>query len=99
MSTKKQDRQAASKYSVVKVEKADPVPDWLHEAEWHRYIIGHGDRRIEGYRVGSLRAVTRHAENVARDLTERALTGRSSYAVSRANKNKVPATRPGKQPA
>ena len=92
MTMKNQGRLQASRYDLITVEKADPVPDWLQEAEWHRYIIGHGNKRIEGYRVGTLAAVTQYAEEVARDLTERAQTGRSSAAVSRGNKNKVPAT-------
>ncbi len=70
------------KYSVVSVEKTD-TPEGMPEGNWHRYIIGEGTSRIEGFRLGTLKAVTEHAETIAEDLNERATSGKSAYAVSK----------------
>jgi len=70
------------KYSVVSVEKADP-PEGLQAGNWHHYVIGQGSQKIEGYRTGSLKAVTEHAETIASDLNERASSSKSTYAVSK----------------
>jgi len=79
-----------TKYSVVSVEKTD-TPVGMPEGNWHRYVIGQGRSKIEGFRLGTLKAVTQHAEDVAEDLNTRAITGKSTYAT---RKQKAPASTP-----
>lgn len=68
-------------YRVVSVEKTDP-PEGMPDGSWYRYVIGQGRSKIEGFKPGSLKAVTLHAETVAEDLNARsARGGKSVYAV------------------
>ena len=80
MSTEKQDSEIATMYRVMIVEKTDP-PEGMPDGNWHRYIIGQGDSKIEGFKSGSLQAVTQHAEAFAQDLTARAARGYSTYTA------------------
>ena len=58
-------------YKVVSVEPADPRDDMVGKG-WHCYIIERGDNNtIRGYRRGSVRAVTRAAEEIVARLNER----------------------------
>lgn len=82
MSTEPEIKPSRRKYHVKSVEKVDP-PDGMPAGNWHRYVIGEGRSRIEGFRPGSLKAVTEHAETVAQDLNERTTSGKSPYAVSK----------------
>lgn len=66
-------------YHVVTVEKTTP-PENMPGDNWHRYVIGKGNSRIEGKKPGSLHEVTRHAETVAEDLNSRKGKGGSMYA-------------------
>jgi hypothetical protein len=68
------------RYRVMSVEKADP-PQGMPAGNWHHYVIGQGKRKIEGFRLGTLKAVTEHAEEVAEELNTRVTTGKSNYAA------------------
>ena len=75
-------------YNVVNVEKSEPAPEWLPEGNWCRYTIERGNDLMDGYKKGTVQSVTKYAEGVAKDLTERARTGKSGYAVSKGNQKK-----------
>ncbi len=79
---KKPTKSRLPKYNLISVEKSD-APKGLPEGNWHHYVIGQGSSRIEGYRPGSLKSVTEHAETVVLDLNERTASGKSTYAVSK----------------
>jgi hypothetical protein len=79
MNTESQENALQQKYTVVSVEKAEP-PEGMPGNNWHRYVIGRGTSRIEGYKPGTLKAVTKHAEECAEDLNARAFKGYSAYA-------------------
>jgi len=69
------------KYRVESVEKSEP-PEGMPAGNWHRYIVGQGGSKIEGFKPGTLKAVTQHAENVAEILNARAANGgKSTYAT------------------
>jgi hypothetical protein len=72
------------KYRLISVEKTDP-PEGMPNGSWYRYVIGQGTSRIEGTRLGTLKSVTRHAEEYAENLDTRATIGYSAY-VSRKQK-------------
>jgi len=72
------------KYRLISVEKIDP-PEGMPSGSWYRYVIGQGTSRIEGKRLGTLKAVTRHAEEYAENLDTRSTIGYSAY-VSRKQK-------------
>jgi cell envelope opacity-associated protein A len=80
MSTEQQQRKPAAKYQVISVEKADP-PEGMEGKNWHRYVIGQGQSRIQGFRTGTLKAVTKHAEEYAKELNERGVNGYSAYVT------------------
>ena len=66
-------------YHVESVEKIAP-PAGMPGDDWHRYIIGRGNSKIEGLKPGSLHDVRQHAETVADNLNERANKTISTYA-------------------
>jgi hypothetical protein len=70
-------------YTLISVEKAEPLPDWLPAGNWFRYTIRQGDSDLKGYRAGTLNAVTQYAEAVADDLNNRNTNGKYSAAYSR----------------
>jgi len=70
------------KYHLLSVEKTD-APKGQAGSNWHHYVIGQGSAKIEGYRPGSLKSVTEHAETVVTDLNARTASGKSTYAVSK----------------
>lgn len=57
-------------YRVVSVEKIDP-PEGMQGGNWHSYIIERGSSVVKGKKPGSMRAVTAHARQVAKDLNSR----------------------------
>ena len=67
------------KYQVVTVEKTDS-PEGMPNGGWYRYVIGQGRSQIEGLKLGSLQAVTEHAQTMAEDLNSRAARSGSFYA-------------------
>jgi hypothetical protein len=68
-----------NRYRVISVEKTDP-PEGMPGKNWHRYVIEQGTSRIEGFRPGTLKSVTEHAETCAEDLNNRGVRGYSAYA-------------------
>jgi hypothetical protein len=80
MSTAPDGGKRSRRYTVVSVEKADP-PEGMPGNNWHRYVIQQGDSRIEGFRTGTLKGVTKHAEAYADDLNDRGINGYSAYAT------------------
>ena len=80
-------------YTLVSVEKAEPYPTWLPEGNWHRYVIGQGNSKLEGYKIGSIEDITEYAETVAEELNERSMKGKSPYA---ANPKKTQISAPSK---
>lgn len=84
MSLEQNAPQRSHKYRVISVEKTSP-PEGMPDGSWYRYVIGQGTSRIEGTRLGTLKAVTRHAEEFAENLDTRTSTGYSAY-VSRKQK-------------
>lgn len=70
------------KYRVISVEKTS-TPEGM-TGNWHHYVIGEGNSKIDGKRPGTLQAVTQHAETVAENLNSR--VGRGSYPTYVARK-------------
>jgi len=93
MSIKRENLLNTLRYTLISVVKADPLPTWLPEGNWHRYTIGQANSNLEGYKLGSLAAVTEYAETVAADLNERSISGKSSYS---ANQKRPPQPSPTK---
>ena len=83
MNTKLEVELNARKHVLISVEKVNPLPAWLQEGDWYRYIIGRGDSKLEGYKIGSIKDVTEYAETVAETLNERLMTGKSPYATNK----------------
>lgn len=68
------------KYRVELVEKTDP-PEGMPEGSWYRYVIGQGRSQVVGFKPGSLKDVTEHAETIAGEFNERAAGRKSPYAA------------------
>ena len=71
------------RYALVSVEKADPLPAWLPDGNWYRYIIRQKNSDLEGYIIGSLLSATEYAESVTANMNERSKSGKFSYAASK----------------
>ena len=71
------------KYVLISVDKVNPTPTWLPEGNWYLYIIGQGDSKLEGYKIGSIEAVAEYAETVVENLNERMRTGKYAYTATR----------------
>lgn len=69
-----------NKYRVVSVTKTNP-PAGMEGDNWYHYVIGQGSSHMECTRLGSLNAVTKHAEEFAENLNLRASKGYSAYAT------------------
>ena len=59
-------------YEIVSVRRAEP-PSGAEGSNWHRYEIAQGNNTIEGFRQGSLKAVTAAVEEIIGQLNERQL--------------------------
>jgi len=59
-------------YAIVSVRRAEP-PSGAEGSNWHRYEIAQGNNTIEGFRQGSLKAVTQAVEEIVVQLNERQL--------------------------
>lgn len=79
MSTSMENSKPVTAYQVLSVEKTD-APEGMPGDNWHHYVIGRGTTKIEGYKPGTLKAVTQHAETCAEELNARAFKGYSAYA-------------------
>ena len=91
MYIKKEDLLDALRYVLIRVEKADPLPAWLPDNNWYRYIIRQGNSDLEGYIIGSLPSATEYAESVTANMNERSINGKYNYS---ANKKKSPKSLP-----
>lgn len=60
----------AQPFEIVSIEPANP-PHGSAGKNWHRYVIVQGTNTIQGYRQGSLRAVTRAVKEIVVQLNER----------------------------
>jgi hypothetical protein len=74
-----------SGYRLIKIEKTEP-PEGMPDGEWYHYVIGQGRSKIEGIRPGTLKAVTRHAEDFAENLNTRTRSGYSTYSARKQQK-------------
>ena len=66
-------------YRVISVEKII-TPEGMTGDNWHHYVVGHDNARIEGKRSGTLKSVTEHAEAFTEDHNSRRGIGGSTYA-------------------
>ena len=57
-------------YKVVAIEKS-AAPRGMTGDDWHHYVISRGNSVIEGDKVGTLREVTEHAEDLAERINAR----------------------------
>jgi hypothetical protein len=58
-------------YHLISVERSD-APDGAEGGKWCRYVIGQGNSRIVGHRLGSVQQVTQHAKTCVEELNARA---------------------------
>lgn len=79
MSTPVENSKPVNTYQVISVEKTK-APEGMPGDNWHHYVIGRGVTKIEGYKPGTLKAVTKYAEACAEDLNARSFKGYSAYA-------------------
>ncbi len=59
-----------SGFSLKSVEKSAP-PRGMQEGEWHSYILERGNQQINGTRFDTLKAVTKHARELAETINAR----------------------------
>lgn len=52
------------------IEKSDP-PKGMDGKNWYRYIVREGQRKITGFKTGTLKSVTEHVETFTEGLNER----------------------------
>ena len=57
-------------YSLKNVEKSAP-PRGMQEGEWHSYTLVRGNLEITGVRFDTLKAVTKHARELAETINAR----------------------------
>lgn len=69
-------------YHILTIEKTTP-PEGAPGTNWHRYVIGKGNSRIEGKKSGTLNEVTQHAETFVDDLNSRKARYGSLYVYGR----------------
>ncbi|MDH5425105.1 MAG: hypothetical protein OEY29_08940 [Gammaproteobacteria bacterium] len=67
------------KFNVESIEEVS-TPEGMSGDNWHRYIIGEGNSKIEGLRPGSLKNVTAHAQEYCDELNDRISRGGSTYS-------------------
>ena len=59
-----------SRFTIEIIEKSDP-PSNMEGKNWYRYIISQGQRKITGFKTGTLQSVTEHVESFTDGLNER----------------------------
>jgi hypothetical protein len=72
-------------FVVTEVVETNP-PRGISSGNWFRYTLANGVAPIAGIRSGTLKSVTRYAEDFARNLNQRALYGYSPYTSRGAKK-------------
>jgi hypothetical protein len=65
-------------YKVELVEETTP-PEGVSDGNWFLYVVGEGKNRVKGKISGTLASATKHAEDFAEKLNERAAKGGSYY--------------------
>lgn len=71
-----------SSFNVMSIEKTD-TPEGMPGDNWYKYIIGKGSSEIQGLKMGSLKEVTAHANNVANDLSDRSKGKKTSNTINK----------------
>jgi len=68
-----------SEFIIECIEKSDPPKD-MTGTNWYRYIVRHKERKITGFKTGTLKSVTEHVETFTEGLNERSISGVSPNA-------------------
>jgi len=68
------------RYYLETVEETPP-PEDMPEGDWYRYVVSYGDSEINCVRGGTLKEVTRHAEDFVENLNVRSTMSYSGYAA------------------
>ena len=74
-------------YEILSVEPADP-PENMDGTGWHRYIIGQGKNKIQGYRQGDLASVRSSVEEIVLRLNERRIGKRGRVHLDMSHRGK-----------
>ena len=77
---------ASADYRLTSVTKTEP-PDGAAGANWHRYELARGAATITGYRQGSMKEVTRVAEEIVRGLNERRFPRKGRVQLTRTRRS------------
>ncbi len=68
------------RYYLTTVEKTPP-PEDMPEGDWYRYVVSYGNSKMNCVRGGTLKEVTRHAEDFVENLNARSTMSYSGYAA------------------
>ncbi|MCW8900939.1 MAG: hypothetical protein OQK75_02840 [Gammaproteobacteria bacterium] len=79
-----------SNFNVMSIEKTE-TPEGMGGDNWYQYIIGKGSSEIQGLKMGSLKEVTAHANNVANDLNDRSKGIKTSTNMNKKKPTPPPA--------
>jgi hypothetical protein len=73
-------RNVVKKYYLTTVEKT-LAPEDMPEGDWYRYVVSYGDSKMNCFRGGTLKDVTRYAEDFVENLNARSTMSYSGYAA------------------
>ena len=77
---------AENPFELVSIRRSG-IPPGAEGSDWHHYVIKQGDNEIQGYRQGSLAAVTAAVEQIVVRLNERrTLKGKRTHIVLKGRK-------------
>ena len=68
------DEWSESEFIIECIEKSDPPKD-MTGSNWYRYIVRQKERKITGFKTGTLKSVTEHVETFTEGLNERSISG------------------------
>jgi hypothetical protein len=77
---------ASADYRLTSVTKSEP-PQGAEGGNWHRYELARGTATITGYRQGSMKEVTRVAEDIVRGLNERRFPRKGRVQLTRSHRS------------
>lgn len=77
---------ASADYRLTSVTKSTP-PEGANGGTWHRYELARGTSTITGYRQGSMKEVTRAAEEIVRGLNERRFPRKGRVQLTRSRRS------------
>ncbi|TVQ46378.1 MAG: hypothetical protein EA371_10435 [Gammaproteobacteria bacterium] len=77
---------ASADYRLTSVTKSEP-PDGAEGGNWHRYELARGGAVITGYRQGTMKEVTRVAEEIVRGLNERRFPRKGRVQLTRSRRS------------